>query len=636
MSSAAFRLRLYFLLITIIFCSGDRLIAQQDSSPSQAQPSNLVIKSVVRRVILDVVVTGPDGKAVHGLTQKDFAVNEDGNPQRILSFDVHDLEEASDFAKVPPLPPNTFVNVPTMPERGPLYVLLLDLVNTDTSDEPYARRQLLNFISAKPQGTRFAIYVLSDGLHLVQGFTDDQKQLYAVLDPAHPRPHLPRIFLYQNNNYRHDPGLMIEVFNYIGQYLQGLPGRKNLIWFSGEFPMQLFPSDGDPSEYRDEVKAALDTLAEGQIAIYPVDVRGVIVENPYAPSGNTGGGGLTSDYRSGGSPAGSGGATQPVSSAPAPQTSFGNTAQAAGGPGYALIPASYMNQDEIAKTTGGHAFHSNNGLKDLLEQVVEDGANYYTLTYAPSNNKFDGSLRSIKVEISGKGYELAYRRSYYADDPDLSARPVSSHASGAQPQPPARKSGDSLAANMQHGAPMAHQIVFRAHVHALGVPALATPEQMANLAEAGFFVVRHKNRPAKPMPPIKLQTYAIDFAVPAPSGNVANPNARTVAVALEIAAAAFDAEGIMLNGVIGTSGAAVPAKSGETAKPGLLRAQQQIEVPLNATSIRVAVRDISTDRIGTLEVALPLAPEPQTQAATPAQSDSTQSGAAEAVSPKPN
>jgi VWFA-related protein len=635
MMSATFRPRTCVLLVVaLVSCTGHRLMAQQGSAQSQAQPSNLVIRSVVRRVILDVVVTGRDGKAVHGLTQKDFTVSEDGNPQRILSFDVHALEEASDFAKVPPLPPNTFVNVPTMPERGPLYVLLLDLVNTETSDEPYARRQLLNFISEKPQGTRFAIFVLSDGLHLVQGFTDDQKQLYAVLDPAHPRPHLPRIFLYQNNNYRQDVGLMISVFTDIGQYLQGLPGRKNLIWFSGDFPMQLFPSDGDPSEYRDEVKAALDTMAEGQIAIYPVDVRGVVVENPYAPSGSTGAGGLTSDYRSGGSPAPSGGGTQPVSSAPAGQTSFGNTAQAGGGPGYALLPASYMLQDEIAKTTGGHAFHSNNGLKDLLEQVVEDGANYYSLTYAPSNNKFDGSLRSIKVEISGKGYELAYRRSYYADDPDLSVRPVSSYASDAQPQPPTRKAGDSLAANMQHGAPMAHQVVFRAHVHPVGAPAMATPEQMANLAESGFFVVRHKNRPAKAMPPIKLQSYAIDYAVVAPGASVADRNARPIA--LEIAAAVFDAEGTMLNGVVGTSDVAVPAKSGETAKPGFFRAQQQIDVPLNATSIRVAVRDISTDRIGAMEVALPLAPEPQTQAATPAQSGSTPSGSAEAVSPKQN
>jgi hypothetical protein len=138
---------------------------------------------------------------------------------------------------------------------------------------------------------------------------------------------------------------------------------------------------------------------------------------------------------------------------------------------------------------------------------------------------------------------------------------------------------------------------------------MATPEQMANLAESGFFVVRHKNRPAKAMPPIKLQSYAIDYAVMAPRASIADRNGRLVA--LEIAAAAFDVEGTMLNGVVGTSEVATPP-SGETAKPGFFRAEQQIDVPLNATSIRVAVRDISTDRIGAMEVALPLAPEPQT------------------------
>jgi hypothetical protein len=41
---------------------------------------------------------------------------------------------------------------------------------------------------------------------------------------------------------------------------------------------------------------------------------------------------------------------------------------------------------------------------------------------------------------------------------------------------------------------------------------------------------------------------------------------------------------------------------------------------LAATSIRVAVRDMSTDRIGALEVNLPLKPESQARAATPPQS----------------
>ncbi|MFI5070976.1 MAG: hypothetical protein ACHP8A_08805, partial [Terriglobales bacterium] len=42
---------------------------------------------------------------------------------------------------------------------------------------------------------------------------------------------------------------------------------------------------------------------------------------------------------------------------------------------------------------------------------------------------------------------------------------------------------------------------------------------------------------------------------------------------------------------------------------GIYRVEQQIEVPLTATSMRIAVRDVTTDRIGTMEVPLPLAPE---------------------------
>jgi hypothetical protein len=37
-----------------------------------------------------------------------------------------------------------------------------------------------------------------------------------------------------------------------------------------------------------------------------------------------------------------------------------------------------------------------------------------------------------------------------------------------------------------------------------------------------------------------------------------------------------------------------------------------LDVPVDAVWIRVAVRDVATDRIGTMEIQLPLAPEPGT------------------------
>ena len=100
-----------------------QMVAQQtpQSVPAGQRPrSDIVFKSVVNRVILDVVVTDSLGKPVHDLTQQDFSVSEDGQNQPILSFDVHDLEAATEFPKLPPLPANTFVNVPSAPERGPL------------------------------------------------------------------------------------------------------------------------------------------------------------------------------------------------------------------------------------------------------------------------------------------------------------------------------------------------------------------------------------------------------------------------------------------------------------------------------------------------------------------------------------
>jgi VWFA-related protein len=494
--------------------------------------------------------------------------------------------------------------------------LLLDLVNTETKDEPYARAQLLKFIQEKPPGTRFAVFVLSDGLHLVQGFTDDQKQLASVLDPANPHSHIPRIFLYQNNYGRNDVGMMVSVITFIGRFLNGLPGRKNLLWFAGDFPLTFSPTD-DVRSYQDEIKGTLDTLAQAQVAVYPVDIRGVVYENAHAPAGDAGGGGVTSDFRNG---------TQSNANASAGTSGQASTAaQGTGGggssvshdtqdQGYSILMASYQVQDELAKTTGGHAFHSNNGLKDLLEQVVEEGANYYTLTYSPTNKNYNGTLRSIRVKLSNTHYQLAYRRSYYGTDIDAPRSNANFHVVDMPENPAPRKLGDSLYANMQHGAPLAHEVYFRAQIHPVGAVGLATPEQMANLQEQpAYFRARRKNRPAKALAPVKLQSYVVDYTVIAkPPG----PGANIRPTGFEIAAAAYDSDGRMLNGVVDNS-TPTGTQNSNGGKQEFYRAEQQIDVPVGATSIRVAVRDVSTDRIGALEVSLPLASEPQVQAIAP-------------------
>ena len=604
--SRIYRLSLFTFLFIVLGCApllGDQTAAQQSQDSS-----NLVIKKSVRRVVLDVVVTDQYGRALHGLTPQDFIVKEDGDPQKILSFDVHTLDSGSDFAKLPPLPPNTFINIPSAPERGPLYVLLLDLVNTETGDEAYARKELLKFISSKPEGTRFAVFLLANDLRLVQGFTDDKKALYDVLDPSNSKSHIPAIFTMQADLGRGNVGKMVHVISSITQYLNGLSGRKNLIWVAGDFPMQLFPTDGNTAAYRDEVKGALEQLNESQTAIYPVDIRGIPMDNAHAPSSNTGGGGLDADYRSNSS-----NGEQPANDrAQGPPSDnlqgdyHPNVAQAAGNQGYSLLAHSYMIEDEIAGITGGRAFYSDNGLSEALTEAVDDGADYYTITYAPLNSRYDGTLRKIKVELARKGYRLSYRRSYYSVDPD--AVSAQDNKTEANAEPAARKQDDSLFANMRHGAPLAHRLYFRAHIYTEGNPALATAEQMANLQDQpAYFRARNKNHTAKVMSPIKLQTYLVDYTI-----MTQDKSSNAQAPDLEIAAAAYDDQGKMLNGVVENT-QTVSGKNIVNNK-GIYRVQQEIEAPLNATSIRIAVRDTNTDRIGAMEVSLPLAPEPAAQA----------------------
>jgi VWFA-related protein len=206
-ATVAFRTRC--LLTILLLCAAPPLPGQENLiQPQSTQGSEAtgrifhgdVFHSNVRRVILDVVVTDSNDQPIRGLSRDDFLIKEDGKPQRALSFDAHDFSEVPrPLPALPSLPSNTWVNVPAVPEKGPLYVLLYDMVNMDVDDQATARKQLLKFISDKPPGARFAIYVFSDGLRLVQGFTADQNQLFAVMDPNSPRPHVPKIFLYGDN-----------------------------------------------------------------------------------------------------------------------------------------------------------------------------------------------------------------------------------------------------------------------------------------------------------------------------------------------------------------------------------------------------------------------------------------------------
>lgn len=587
------------------------LVAQQNSSSPQQPQDQFTLERQVNRVLLDVVVDDSQHKPVRGLTAADFTVYEDGQPQKILSFDVHNLDSSGYFKKLPPLPPNTFVNIATEPEKGPLYVLLLDLLDTAQDDQPYARQQLLKFINDKPQGTRFAVFVLSDSLHLVQGFTADRAQLHAVLDPSHPIPHVPRIFLFSANY----PVAMFSVFRNIALYLDGMPGRKNIIWYSEGFPLDLFPRDGDPPDQRKDITEMLDALTRGECSIYPVDVSGVSV----FPAGRLTGA-TTSAAPSNGIPGAPGasinvvpGGNQAILNPPGAWAIAGTPHSGpGGGPLIAQIAAVGMGsspwdieniEDEIADFTGGRAFYSRNDFAQMLDEAAEDGANYYTLAYSSSNQNYDGKLRNISVRLTthSKGYSLEYRRGYLATAPGSPIMPIYHRRKEDKLDQglKLRPAGDSLSAYMQHGAPIAREIYFQVHIQPVSPVELATPEQMANLVDQPtYFRIRQNEHSKKALPPINLQTFLIEYQL---MGR--HPD-------FEVAAGVYDNEGRLLNGDVEEASSSDPTSSDLQTKFRYFRVQQKIDVPAGAEWIRLAVRDKPADQMGTMEISLPLAPEP--------------------------
>ena len=73
----------------------------------------------------------------------------------------------------------------------------------------------------------------------------------------------------------------LNAFDQLARYLVGIPGRKNVIWFSGGFPLDVEPNpnEADPNDSvirnDDEVRKTDNLLTRAQIAVYPVDARGV-------------------------------------------------------------------------------------------------------------------------------------------------------------------------------------------------------------------------------------------------------------------------------------------------------------------------------------------------------------------------
>jgi len=443
MTSFSVRARWFFVcLFVLVGTPIVRLGAQQPATQIPAP----TIRVSTRLVLVDAVVTDKKGQPVTGLKPEDFVIEEKGKAQKIAFFTQ--AGEPGSQAAPAQLAPGIYSNKPEYRSPGgPLAVLLLDAVNTPFRDQAYARLQMLKYVEQqyKP-GQRMAVFALANGLRMLQDFTSDSQVLHTALQMYQPREQVtnaasPPISAgagelrpaadaqlaavtqelrgFQDAQVSYEIERRVQVtlagLRSLTRVLEGLPGRKNVVWVTEAFPFTLIPeeraisqaemADAIPSsratnigtrgagltaaaqrqEHAPEIREAAAQLASAQVAIYPVDARG-LVSGAEANSDNT---------------------------ASRHLDSFGQSAILQ----VSDITNSQETMKELARETGGKAYVNQNEIKYGVALAVADNAASYTIGYYPEDKKWDGKYRTIKVKVNRDGVEVRHRRGYFAIDP---------------------------------------------------------------------------------------------------------------------------------------------------------------------------------------------------------------------------
>ncbi len=606
------------------------------SAPSTAQPVNLHT--------VDVVAQDKDGHPLHGLKLPDFRLTDDNTPQTLLQVAEHTpLTPLPPAPALAPLPPGTFTDYTPIAPGATLNILLLDALNTPVNDRNFIRNQLQRYVSHASPGTPIAIFGLANRLILLQGFTSNPDTLKNVLNhkliprsasllnrqssaaisqPSSSAADFNALGMAQVaanlQQFEAQIGSMetqlrmpftLDALNTLAHYLSAFPGRKNLIWFSGSFPINLLPaptpkgttapSPLDPGELRQTISL----LSTDQVAVYPIDARGIISQpgQEFTPAP------ATSTH---GKPA------KPVKPVKLSEDLKKLDTSAA---------AERSAMDTLAAATGGKPFHNATNLADAVASALAAGANDYTLTYSPTNPKDNGAYHQIRVSLApsqaSSGAHLAYRPGYYAQGtapplPNAKALPTPATTPAPSTSEKAQQSAYEAAA-MSRGAPEPENLLFKARA----LPASTNTESS---------VAPGNTLDPSVSPKGPFRRYDVDFvALPNELSLTLQPDGTRIG-RVEFLAYVFDVYGRILNATGKLFQIKLTAANYDRFAHSAVGCHLEISVPNSKeTFLRLGMRDISSDKLGVVEIPtadishLPPATDPAASSPAPATAPST-------------
>ncbi len=586
------RLKYIFLISLLVVVT----LHGQTITPPAAQ-SIPTFQSKVPVVLVDIIVTDNHGNPVSGLTKTDFQVSEEGKPQPIASLEEHKARPVAPAEG--PVAAGVLTNSPAVVSTDSVNVLLMDGLNTGMQDQTFVHAQILRYLKSIPPGTQAAVFLLTTRLRMLQGFTTDSSALLAAVNSKDANtPYASPLLQSESEKQSQqetadfmganaagppqsgdltsthnsiDPGnalkqafaemevrltearvrMTLESMQALGRYLAAFPGRKNVMWVSGSFPIAFLPDQQQSNPFfsitgfQSDIQRTANLLSRARVAIYPIAATGLIGSRAYQAD-TMGIGGPSPSNRS---------------------ISPGGRIQKDVSPDQPI----QQSMEELANGTGGQAFYGTNGIGDVLTRVTHDSANFYTLSYSPTDRQMNGKYRRISVKLTSGKEKLSYRRGYFALREDDAVK---------------TREADTLLLLMAFGMPDMSQIIYKARLGRL-------PGQVE--AKKDLLV------------PVKdpVKTYAFDLEIfPDQLQFEVTPNGIHNGK-FELKLVLYDETGKVLNVVGGRFGLTYAPDEFEKIRREGLQLRERIEIPTSSDArLYSGICDLNSGRIGTLALEL--------------------------------
>ncbi len=376
--------------------------------PAQQQ-ADYVFHSESDLVLVNVTVRDKNGDFVRGLKPEDFTILEDNKLQKVVSFDIENVDAVAtqNVAQTEPLPsplsaqarslnaaPAAADSANQFKDRR-LIVLFFDLSAMEPDEIDHAVTSAEHYVNTQmAPADMVAIVSLGSSLLVNQDFTSDHdllnKQIQAfgtgsgqgyeegTTGTTEGTPDTGQPFTADDTEYNiFNTDRRLEALRSVAEKLSHLQQKKSLIYFSSGM-------DRTGIENQSELRAATNAAVRANLAIYTMDMRGLQAL---------------------------------VAGGEAQNASLRGTSAYSGQSMINSLNSNFTTQETLvtlASDTGGRAFLDSNDFSQVFKGVQQDTSTYYLLGYHSSNPARDGRYRRITVKVNVPGVKIDYRRGYYA------------------------------------------------------------------------------------------------------------------------------------------------------------------------------------------------------------------------------